>query len=425
MGSFKHHQKQRRERPPGKIDSPLNEKLKNVKWGEFKLGDLFEILTYKKRFDANKVELVENCGHPYVVRTSSGNGQKGFIDEDEEYLNEGNTISFGQDTATMYYQEVPYFTGDKIKILKSKLSKFGKSNAQFFLATMRNSFQNFTWGSSSFNVSIIANQNIQLPLKENALAFSNPCDNIKNIDFDFMESFIRELEEERIRELNAYLLATGLKDYTLTDEEEKALEAFKTVQWGEFELPKIFDIKNTHNILSSEIVAESGTTPYLCASAENNGVSSYISYKDELLENGNCIFIGGKTFVVSYQKDDFYSNDSHNLALYLKEQNVTKANQLYLATCIYKGLNHKYSWGNSISGSKIKSDKFQLPTKDGKPDYATMETFIKAVEKLVIKDVVLYADKKIEATKEVVSLKQPEYKINEDKFLLNVAEKEK
>ena len=421
MGSFEHHKKQRRQQP-GKIDSPLNEKLKNVKWGEFKLGDLFEILTYKKRFDANKVELVENCGHPYVVRTSSGNGQKGFIDEDEIYLNDGNTISFGQDTATMYYQEVPYFTGDKIKILKSKLSRFGKTNAQFFLATMRNSFQNFTWGSSSFNVSIIANQKVQLPLKEKSLDFSNPCDNIKNINFDFMESFIRELEEERIRELNAYLLATGLKDYALSAEEEKALEAFKTVQWGEFELPKIFDIKNTHNILSSEIVAESGTTPYLCASAENNGVSSYISYKNELLENGNCIFIGGKTFVVSYQKDDFYSNDSHNLALYLKEQKVTKSNQLYLATCIRKGLSHKYSWGDSISGSKIKSDKFQLPTKNNKPDYATMETFIKAVEKLVIKDVVLYADSKIAATKNVIK-KDVEYKINEDAGLLKVAEK--
>lgn len=421
MGSFEHHKKQRRQQP-GKIDSPLNEKLKNVKWGEFKLGDLFEILTYKKRFDANKVELVENCGHPYVVRTSSGNGQKGFIDEDEIYLNDGNTISFGQDTATMYYQEVPYFTGDKIKILKSKLSRFGKTNAQFFLATMRNSFQNFTWGSSSFNVSIIANQKIQLPLKEKSLDFSNPCDNVKNIDFDFMELFIRELEEERIRELNAYLLATGLKDYALSAEEEKALEAFKTVQWGEFELPKIFDIKNTHNILSSEIAAESGTTPYLCASAENNGVSSYISYKNELLEKGNCIFIGGKTFVVSYQKDDFYSNDSHNLALYLKEQKVTKSNQLYLATCIRKGLSHKYSWGDSISGSKIKSDKFQLPTKNNKPDYATMETFIKAVEKLVIKDVVLYADSKIKATKNVVK-KDLEYKINEDAGLLHVAEK--
>ena len=45
--------------------------------------------------------------------------------------------------------------------------------------------------------------------------------------------------------------------------------------------------------------------------------------------------------------------------------------------------------------------KMQLPTKDGKPDYDTMATLISVVQKLVIKDVVLYADRKIEKTKEV------------------------
>jgi hypothetical protein len=35
-----------------------------------------------------------------------------------------------------------------------------------------------------------------------------------------MESFIAELEAERIAELEAYLLATGLKDYTLTAKEQ-------------------------------------------------------------------------------------------------------------------------------------------------------------------------------------------------------------
>ena len=86
----------------------------------FTLGELFEVLTSKKRFDANKVQVFEEGKNPYVVRTSSNNGQRGFIDEDELYLNDGNTISFGQDTATMFYQEKPYFTGDKIKILKAK-----------------------------------------------------------------------------------------------------------------------------------------------------------------------------------------------------------------------------------------------------------------------------------------------------------------
>jgi hypothetical protein len=109
--------------------------------------------------------------------------------------------------------------------------------------------------------------------------------------------------------------------------------------------------------------------------------------------NVQGFFIGGKTFVVTYQEKDFYSNDSHNLALYFKN-NKTKLNQLYLATCINKSLGHKYSWGNSISKAKIQADKVSLPTKDNQPYYALMETFISAVQKLVIKDVVLYVNKK-------------------------------
>lgn len=371
---------------------------------------MFEVLSYKKRFDANKVTLVGNGGHPYIVRQGSDNGQKGFIDEDKSCLNDGNTISFGQDTATMFYQEKPYFTGDKIKILKPKLERFGKDNAQFFLATMRRSFSNFGWGTSSFSIEVIENQTITLPTTSN-----------NEIDFDFMESFIRELEEERIRELQSYLAVTGLSDYTLTLSEQDALKGFEALEWREFNVTDVFNVKNTHNILSSEIAENSGGVPYLCASAENNGVSSYISYNADFLEDGNCIFIGGKTFVVSYQKDDFFSNDSHNLALYLKDFEADKSNQLYLATCIRKSLAHKYSWGNSISNAKIKGDKVMLPVRDGAPDYAAMQDFISAVQKLVIKDVVKYAEDKINATKKVVKNKD-EYKTNEDKSFLSVAE---
>ena len=113
--------------------------------------------------------------------------------------------------------------------------------------------------------------------------------------------------------------------------------------------------------------------------------------------------VGGKTFVVSYQENDFFSNDSHNLALYLNDSNKrTKLNQLYIATCVFKSLSHKYSWGNSVSKSKIKCDKISLPTKNGKPDFEMMETFISAIQKLVIRNVVDYSDRKIKATKMVI-----------------------
>ena len=229
-----------------------------------------------------------------------------------------------------------------------------------------------------------------------------PITSAGEIDFEFIESFICELEEERIRELAAYLTVTGLADATLTASEEASLLHFKDLKWKEFNVTDIFTVRNTHNILSSEIVENSGEIPYLCASTENNGISSYISYNADFLEDGNCIFIGGKTFVVSYQKDVFFSNDSHNLALYLKDADVTKSNQLYLASCITKSLSHKYSWGNSISNAKIKNDKIMLPVENDMPDYKAMETFISAVQKLVIKDVVLYVDKRLSVVKTMI-----------------------
>lgn len=73
---------------------PYSVKNCNKLSGELTLGELFEVLTSKKRFDANKVQVFQDGKNPYVVRTSSNNGQRGFIVEDESYLNEGNTISF-------------------------------------------------------------------------------------------------------------------------------------------------------------------------------------------------------------------------------------------------------------------------------------------------------------------------------------------
>ena len=154
-------------------------------------------------------------------------------------------------------------------------------------------------------------------------------------------------------------------------------EKLGTVKWGEFKLIDVFTVKNTSNILAYNIIEGSGTVPYLCASAENNAVSTYIDYDKKHLEKGNCIFIGGKTFVVTYQEKDFYSNDSHNLALYLKEGTKSKNVFLYTASCIYKSLCSKYSWGNSISRAKIQDDVVTFPiTDNGVIDFDFMESFI-------------------------------------------------
>ncbi|GAA9616086.1 restriction endonuclease subunit S [Helicobacter pylori] len=165
-------------------------------WQSFKLGDLFEVLPYKKRFDANKVNIYASKTkdtYPYVVRTSLNNGIRGYLKENTNFLNAGNTISFGQDTATMFYQEKPYFTGDKIKILRCKNPNFNKINALFFITSLTKAFRNFSWGSASFSVSIIENQNISLPTNQHG-----------KIDFHFMHTLINALMKQTIQGVAQY-----------------------------------------------------------------------------------------------------------------------------------------------------------------------------------------------------------------------------
>ena len=65
------------------------------------------------------------------------------------------------------------------------------------------------------------------------------CDD-GSIDFDFMESFIAELEAERVAELSAYLTVSGLDNYELSSEEENALKNYQFLKWDTYNLEKLF-----------------------------------------------------------------------------------------------------------------------------------------------------------------------------------------
>ena len=62
----------------------------------------------------------------------------------------------------------------------------------------------------------------------------------------------------------------------------------------------------------------------------------------------------------------------------------------------------KYDWGNKSGWNKVKNEMVQLPTKNNQIDFGFMETFISAIQKLVIEDVVLHTDKEIKLTEKVI-----------------------
>ena len=357
--------------------------LNNVEWGEYKLEQLFDIAGTKS-LDSNAIEFTKT-GVNFVGRTFIDNGVQGKIQKREFEPNEPFTI-----TATVIgnykyvkYQKEPYYCSQNINKLTPKpiISRWNERIAYYFITNIQKFVSLYDNQQGGYKLNDIKQHKIQIPILDG------------KINFDFMEKFIAELEAQRVAELEAqrvaeleaYLISTGLKDYTLTDDEEKVLNNYNNLEFAEFNVTDVFNVKNTGNILSRDIKENSGDIPYLCASSENNGVSSYITYNKKYLDKGNCIFIGGKTFVVSYQENDFYSNDSHNLVLYLINEERTRLKQLYLVTCINKSLSYKYSWGDSISKTKIKKDKISLPILDGKIKFDIMETFISAIQKLVIR----------------------------------------
>ena len=362
--------------------------LQSVEWGSFRIGDLFDIHSSKKRFDANKV-IVSDKGHPYVVRTSQNNGIKGCIEADESYLNDGNTISFGQDTATMYYQEQAYFTGDKIKILKPRDLRFKKKNAMFFIAAMQQAFASFSWGASSFNIKIIANEEISLPVREG------------EIDYAFMEEFIAKLNADRLAKLNAYLSVTGLQDYTLTPQEEQALQDFQAgmIEWREYSFETIFNHIEQGRRLKKDDQKE-GNIPFVMSGVSNTGVVKYISNPIAVFpSNSITIDIFGNAFYRGY---GFGAGD--DTGVYWNDQaDYSKNLMLFFTSTMARALVDKYSYGYKLRSSQSFKKKLSLIVNHGVPDYIFMESLISAVQKLVIKEVVQYADREIAATQQVIS----------------------
>ncbi|MFA4718289.1 restriction endonuclease subunit S [Helicobacter pylori] len=387
---------------------PLSSQLNAIKWGEFRLGDLFE--ASNGDFDIQKRH-INHKGEFVITAGLSNNGVLGQSDIKAKVF-ESHTITIDM-FGCAFYRSFAYkmVTHARVFSLKPKFEINHKIG--LFLSTLFFGYPKKFGYENMCSWAKIKNDKVILPLKPTANTQS-----LEDIDFDFMEKFIAELEQCRLAELEAYLKATGLENTTLSSDEENALNVFNNsmggntpcgLTWQSFKIVDIFEVKNTRNILARDVVKDSGTTPYLCASKENNAVNSYINYNADFLDKGNCIFIGGKTFVVTYQQKDFYSNDSHNLALYLKDtHSKTKLNQLFIITCIYKALNNKYSWGDSISNTKIQNDSILLPTNPhGGIDFNFMHTLINALMKQTIQGVAQYCSAKIQATKEVISQETP------------------
>lgn len=390
------------------MNAPLSKKLNEVKWGEFKITDIFDV---KNTHNILSNEIVESSGNvPYLCASAEKNGVSTYISYNDDLIDKGNCIFIGGKTFVVTYQENDFFSNDSHNLaLYLKFSEKRKKDVQIFIASCitRSVGYKYSWGNSISHKKI-QNDYVSLPITPE-----------NKIDFDFMEAFIRELEEERIRELTAYLKVSGFDNYKLSKCESEALAHFNELKWKEFSYSEIFNhIKQGRRLKKGD--QKPGKIPFVMAGTTNTGIVGYISNPIATFpKNSITIDIFGNTF---YRNYDFGAGDDTGV-YWNDDKNYSSEQMLYFSSCMEKSIRGKFSFGKKLRSSQSFNFRIFLPvTPDGSPDYAFMETFISAVQKLVIKDVVLYADKKIAATKQAVHKNPSDYKTPEDFGALKLAE---
>ena len=152
-------------------------KFKNdeIEFKNYKINEIFDVVSSKKIYHANKIEEIFDKqlkgSLPYVVRKTKNNGVRGYILEDKKFANHKNTLSFAQDTFTVFYQKQDYFTGNKVKILKPKFTNINEEILQYLASSIQKSVMNLSWGIGS-TVESIGEIKVKLPTKNNDIDFT-------------------------------------------------------------------------------------------------------------------------------------------------------------------------------------------------------------------------------------------------------------
>ena len=178
------------------------------KFEKKKLEELFEVKG-NPQLNKDSFEFDENWEYPYFTRTVLNNGIAWYVKYlDEEHKIKWNSIAVWMLWMQFFYMEKDFYAGQFTKTIFPRFERFNSLLAQYFIALM-NKNQKIFQGSlvRDFEKLFYATE-VALPLDKNG-----------EISFDFMEKYIKALEAERLEELEAYLLATGLKDYHLTEKE--------------------------------------------------------------------------------------------------------------------------------------------------------------------------------------------------------------
>lgn len=165
------------------------------------------------------------------------------------------------------------------------------------------------------------------------------------------------------------------------------------VEWGEFRLEELFEIKIGQNIDGNKIDKQGGSTPYITRKESNNGLDGFIEAEQEKRNEAfPVITIGNETAEPFVQTYPFFTGTKVNI-LEPKEK-LSESCLKFVATCIRQHKS-KYSYSFTANSTRLKKQNILLPLDNSKPNYQFMEDYIKQEQKIIAQKVIDYYKQQI------------------------------
>lgn len=338
-------------------------KLTDVEWGEFKVGDIFEIFT------GSLIDNPKSGTIPRITATDVNNGVAMFTSRYEEkarYFSNFISVSF---LGSVFYHKDTVSLDMKIHGIKPCRYELKSESALFLIPLIKNFSFKYSYGYQ-LSTRILVNQKLMLPINSQGQP-----------NWQFMEDYIKQEQKQQAQKIIDYY-------------ERKLVElagdvvGLDKVEWKTFRFTEVFqEIQRGKRLTKAH--QTDGPKPYISSTSENNGVDAFIGnetgvrkFEDVLtLANSGSV---GSTF---YQQFEFVASD-HVTAL--KSENADKYAYLFLSTVV-KRLEEKYSFNREINDIRIKREKVILPAdKEGNPNFQYMSDFVKKLELDKVQEVLEY-----------------------------------
>ena len=337
-------------------------KLSDREWKEFFIEDIADILSGRDIYEKERT----NGNIPYITATANNNGVGYFVGNINETI-ESNCLSVNRNGSVGYCFYHPYkaLYGNDTRKLRPKVSN---KYVSLFLSVLI-SKQRFKYGYGyKMGTGRLKRQKILIPVT-----------NEEKPDWQFMEDYMKAKEQQILKPTIEKLCKHLIISNIIMGGGGK----LSHTHWKAFNFTEVFtDIQRGKRLKKAD--HSEGTTPYISATALNNGVDGFVGNENGVRKFSNCLTVANSGSVGSafFHQYEFVASDH---VTQLKRDGLDKYAYLFMIPLINR-LSEKYSFNREINDNRIKREKLILPSTDeGEIDFAFMSSFMKEVEQDILR----------------------------------------